>query len=479
MAANSVKLTPPAYGTRRPNKARTWGPDLAAFMEQLGQPLLPWQQLVADAWLAHDAQGRLVNQTACLVVPRRQGKSWLLVARMLFGMWWLGERRVTFTAQDHRTASEIFANLCDLVEDHLPELLLVKRLANGQQRLDIRTADGGKARFTPATRTASGGRGQESDLLVLDEGMFLTHSHMAALTPLVAKSQVAGRGQVIVASSAGTTESTVLRQLRDVGRELHGQDGGGLAYHEWCAPADADPADPKAWRAANPSLGSAMLDESVLKSQLMLNSPEGFGREWLGWWGESMDLPAIDPKLWAQLAGKPAPLYADDPCWLAFDVAFDKTAARLLLFHTVDGRVNIQVLETITSEDGISEAGFIDLVKHHAAELQPEVIGYDELSGGGVAQQLAAEWPLVRLPVRKYAVACQGLKTAVHDGRVLHDGEPSLAADLARAVPRTHGDGAWIFDRRGREIPGATAAAIGHYLASDPLAQDSVIHAAS
>lgn len=477
--ANAKKLQPPAYGTRRPAKSRTWGPALADFMEQLGKPLLPWQQLVADSWLEHDSEGKLVNSTACLVVPRRQGKSWLLVARMLFGMWWLGEHRVTFTAQDHRTASEIFANLCDLVEDELPELLVNKRLANGQQRLEIRTHDGHTARFTPATRTASGGRGQEADLLVLDEGMYLQHTHMAALAPLVAKSQVAGRGQILVASSAGTQDSEVLRQLRDRGRDLHKLDGKGLAYHEWCAPDDVDPSDEAAWALANPSLGTPMLDVTVLRSQLMLNSPEGFGREWLGWWGETHDMPAIEPRLWAQLAGKPAPLYADDPCWLAFDVAFDKTAARLLLFHQSGGRVNIQVLETITSEAGISEAGFIDLVRHHAAELQPEAIGYDELSGGAVAQQLAAEWPLVRLPVRKYAVACQALRTAVHEGRVLHDGEPSLALDLSRATKRAHGDGAWIFDRRGREIPGATAAAVGHYLASDPEAQDVAIHAAS
>lgn len=448
-------------------------------MEQLGHPLLPWQQLVADCWLEHDARGRLVNQTATLVVPRRQGKSFLLVARMLFGMWWLGEKRVSFTAQDHKTAGEIFANLCSIVEDELPELLVTKRMANGQQRLDIRAHDGTVSRFTPATRTASGGRGTETDLLVLDEGMYLTPSHMAALTPLVAKAQVAGRGQILIASSAGTEESEVLRQMRDRGREIAGAAGNGFSYHEWCAPDDADPSDRRSWQLANPSLGTPMLDESVLASQQLLNSPEGFGREWLGWWGEAMDLPAIDPKAWAMLAGTVEPIYQDDPCWLAFDVAFDKTAARLLLFHQgTAGKVNVQVLETITSEEGISEAGFIDLVRHHAHELQPEAIGYDDLSGGAVAQQLAMEYNLVRLPVRRYAVACAQLRTAVAEGRIVHDGEPSLALDLAKAVKRAHGDGAWIFDRRGREIPGATALAVGHHLASDPEATDTAIAAA-
>ena len=478
--ARGSGLVPPAYGTRRPARSKTWGPDLADFVEQLGIELLPWQRLVVDEWLAHDSKGNLIHPTGCLVVPRRQGKSLLLVARSLFGMWWLGERRVSFTAQNHQTAGEIFAGLCDLVEDQAPELLVSKRLANGQQRLEIRAHDGSTARFTPSTRTASGGRGMETDLLLLDEGMYLQATHMAALTPLVAKAQANGRGQILVTSSAGTTESEVLRQLRDRGRELHKVDGKGLAYHEWCAPDDCEPDDPKAWQAANPSMGTPLLSESFLASQLLLNSPEGFRREHLGGWGEAFDLPAIDPKLWAQAAGSPEPLYTDDPCWLAYDVAFDKTAARLLLFHQGQGgRVQVQVLETITSGEGISEAGFIDLVKHHAAELQPEAIGYDELSGGAIAQQLAAEYNLVRLPVRKYAVACQALRTAVTEGRVTHDGEPSVALDLSKGVKRAHGDGAWIFDRRGREIPGATALAIGHYLASDPEASDSTIAAAS
>ena len=131
-------LVPATYGTRKPARTKTWGPDMADFMEQLGVELLPWQRDVADEWLAHDSQGKLIHPTGCLVVPRRNGKSLLLVARSLFGMWWLGERRVSFTAQNHQTAGEIFSGLCDLVEDQAPELLVSKRLANGQQRLEIR-----------------------------------------------------------------------------------------------------------------------------------------------------------------------------------------------------------------------------------------------------------------------------------------------------------------------------------------------------
>lgn len=470
---------PAAFATAPGKRSRSYVDELAGFAEVFGLELLPWQLEVARQWLEHDAAGALTRHTGTLVVPRRNGKSLLLVVRMLYGMWALGERRVSFSAQDNRTAAEIFGLMVDLVQDHVPEILAGKRLANGQQRLDIRAHDGTVSRFTPTTRTASGGRGLECDLLVMDEGMYLTPSHMAALTPLVAKARHAGRGQVLVASSAGSVESEVLLALRDRGREASGTSPD-FAYHEWCAPDDLPADDQRAWAAANPSLGTALLDAAFLSSQRLLNSPEGFAREHLGAWGESGDLPAIDPQAWT-LATVPvlSPIYEGVPVWFAFDIAFDRTAAALLCFQQLEsGQVECRTLEAISSPEGISERGFRDLIAGHCADLSPESIGYDELSGGHIAKDLATEWPLVKLPVRKYSVACQALKHAVQDGRFIHDGDPLVAQDLARAVPKRFGDGAWIFDRGKAVVPAATAAAIGFYLASDPDNTETVVFTA-
>ena len=470
---------PAAFGTTRAKGSASYGGEFVEFCRVFGVELLPWQVAVSDQWLEHDG-GALTRNTAALVVPRRNGKSMLLVMRILFGMYALGERRVSFSAQDHRTSGEIFALMADLIEDNVPELLAGKRLANGQQRLDLRTHDGRVARFTPSTRTASGGRGLECDLLVMDEGMYLTPSHMAALTPLVAKSRHEGRGQVLIASSAGTVESEVLRQLRDRGRDAHGTDGDGFAYHEWAASDDVDPGSVEAWAQANPSLGTPLLDASFLASQRLLNSAEGFAREHLGAWGESGDLPAIDPAAWnTHQTPKLAPIYEGVPVWLTFDIAFDRTEAVLLCFQQLDGgRVEMRTLEAVASPNGISEAGFRDLIQKHAQELAPEEIGYDELSGGSIAKDLEQEFTLTRLPVRKYAVACQLLKHAVAEGRLVHDGDPLVSTNLARAVPKRYSDGGWIFDRGKATIPAATAAAIGFYLASDPDVSDTTIHVA-
>lgn len=472
--------TPAAWSTKRAPRLKSYSGEFVEFCRVFGVELLPWQVDVSDQWLEHKNH-KLTRNTGTLVVPRRNGKSMLLVMRILFGMYALDERRVSFSAQDHRTSGEIFSLMVDLVEDNVPELMAGKRLANGQQRLDIRAHDGRTSRFTPSTRTASGGRGLECDLLVMDEGMYLAPSHMAALTPLVAKARHEGRGQVLIASSAGTIESEVLRQLRDRGREAHGTAPAGFVYHEWAASDTADPGDPVEWAAANPSLGTALLDEAFLSSQRLLNSPEGFAREHLGAWGESGDLPAIDPSVWSlQQTPKLEPIYEGVPVWFAFDIAFDRTEAVLLCFQQLEGgRIEMRTLEAVASPNGISESGFRDLIIKHAAELNPEEIGYDELSGGGIAKDMVMEYTMTRLPVRKYSVACQLLKHAVAEGRLVHDGDPLVSSHIAKAVPKRYADGGWIFDRGKAVIPSATAAAVGFYLSSDPDVSDTTVHVAN
>ena len=139
----------------------------------------------------------------------------------------------------------------------------------------------------------------------------------------------------------------------------------------------------------------------------------------------------------------------------------------------------MRTLEAVASPDGISEAGFRDLIIKHAQELAPECIGFDELSGGSIAKDLEQEYTLTKLPVRKYSVACALLKHAVGEGRLVHDGDALVAENIGRAVPKRYSDGGWIFDRGKAIIPAATAAAIGFYLASDPDVSDTTIHIAS
>lgn len=469
---------PPAFGTLLDTKLGSYGSAASELAALAGITLLPWQRDVLDEWLEIDKAGRLTRKSATLVVPRRNGKTLLLLTRMLFGLYVLGERRVNYTAQDNRTAFETFESMCDLVE-RVPFVSRVAsvRKANGQQRIDFV----GGGRFVPTTRTGSAGRGLETDLLILDEALYLDAASMAALTPLVARAQANGRGQIIAASSAGTLDSAVFLGMRDRGRALSGKRGGGVAYREWCASDDLATEDPLAWRSSNPSLGTHILEAGFIETQLgVLGASEEFRREHLGRWGVANDLPAIDLDKWLALEVTKVPKRAAGcGVWFAFDLDFARTSARLLLFdRDVRGRVIVNVLESWNNEYGLDELEFSTRVAELAELYAPESIGYDPQTGEAIARVLeSGGHRTTRLPLPRYAQACSILRQAVIDSRVIHDGNTDLAEDLARAIAKPTGDGGFVLSRLRSTtgaIAGAIALAIGHYMASTPETHEAI-----
>lgn len=477
---------PPAWGTVRTRKSETWGPDAADLMELAGYELLPWQRDTLDQMLEHDKDGRLTRGAASLIVPRRQGKTLLLLARMLFGIYAMPnpENRVAYTAQDNRTAYDVFENLIEVVERPAFARYVAPngiRKANGSQRIDFTFPGGRKARFRPSTRTGSAGRGLEVDLLILDEAMYLEAEQMAALTPLVARSQAAGRGQIIATSSAGTVNSEVLAGIRDRGRSVSGTDGNGVAYIEYAADLDRMPDDVEGWYEANPSLGTAIIDEKFLRSQYAILTPEAFAREHLGRWAENASLPAISLDWWNECASSIEPEHDGGDTWLAFDVDYYRTSGRVIQAGTdTRGRVWMRLVEAWDNEHGFDEAAFARRVYEIAEREDVRAVGYDQATGERIADYLAKRrLEVQRLPKPKYAAACAGLAHAVRMGEIVHAGSPVLEADLSRAVPKPFDDGGWTFSRLKAStgpICGAIALALAYALATNPEEGDSDIY---
>ena len=83
------------------------------------------------------------------------------------------------------------------------------------------------------------------------------------------------------------------------------------------------------------------------------------------------------------------------------------------------------------------------------------------------------------LPPAIYANACMALESAVTSAQIVHDGHPSVAEDLGRAVRKPFSDGTgWTFVRdstAGGPIPAAVALAMGYWVASDALGGDAEI----
>jgi hypothetical protein len=468
-------VIPASYATVRADGTKSYGSFAVDKLAEVGLVLLDWQAETLDELLECDEEGRLTRTTGVILCPRRNGKSALLLGRCLFGMMFLDEKNVVFSAHLADTARSAFQAL-EQITRHPKLRPRVRKMLRAEGREELHFDNGSV--FTIRTRTGHGGRGREADLLVLDESLVLTEETVAALTPLTARAAARGRGQVLFASSAGTsgTESLVLNALRDKGRSLSGEVGDGFAYREWCADRLDDPADPETWRKANPSLGTRLLDERFLADARERLTAESYAREHLGIWADTSRLPLVESTAWAELAATSRPKPLNSSTWLTFDVSQDYTSSRVLsFFRTKDGRIAVRVIDALDDERGIDADWLAQRVLGLTSEADPDVIGYENLTGSHIASVLANHgWSerLRKITGARAAAGVAALLVAVRNGSVVHDGSEELAGDLSRAVGKSFGDGGTVFHRLSSAsggIPGAIALGAGFALGADEL----------
>ena len=468
----------PLFATSRAPGLGSWADRVMALAEALGEPLFPWQGDVLDQWLEHDDAGRLTRLSAGLVVPRRNGKSHLIAYRILAGLLLLGERRVLYTAHSGQLAQEMYRQVIGLLEHDLikPHLPGRPYMSEGRERIEF---ENGSRFWVRSRRHGDTVRGLEADLLIIDEALFLTNDQLSALTPLLAKGIAQGRGQMILTSSAGDQAAATLARFAATGRQAAGRSDQPLAWHEWAAPEGSDITSPETWALANPSLGD-IVPEQYLAGQLEYLSPEAFAREHLGVWGSTRRLPAIEPAAWNALAAEERPDGVGG-AWLSFDVSVDLKAARVLLFRpTPLGRLAVSCEASWDGDKEIQLESFAEELLGLCRKHDPETVGYSRRTGEFVARKLEADgYQTKALPPGIYANACMALESAVASKQIIHDGHPSVAEDLGRAVRKPFSDGTgWTFVRdstAGGPIPAAVALAVGYWIASDALGQDADI----
>lgn len=255
----------PRWATPRRPERPTLGPAVAAVAVKLGQPLMPWQQLVADVGLELLPDGRPAYRSVAFTVPRQSGKTTLILSwEVQRAVGWakiLGQpQRILYSAQTGKDARE------KLLEDQVPLLEPHKRLF-GIRRV-TRTNGSESVAWTNGSRLgllASGedsGHGKTLDLGVKDE-LFadVDMRRDQAMNPAMATRPHA---QSLTASTMGTSESIALNAEVAKGRAAVEEDRGtGRAYFEWSATPEQDPGDPATWWSCMPALGRTILLEVV------------------------------------------------------------------------------------------------------------------------------------------------------------------------------------------------------------------------
>jgi hypothetical protein len=368
-----------------PPYARTYGPEAVVLASLAGLDLDAWQQDALHAMLAVRSDGKWACFEYAEIVARQNGKGGILEARVLAGMFLLGERLIMWSAHEYKTAMEAFRRVLVLLRtlgtalsDTLIDVdgVLVKvNNTNGEESFE-RLDTGQRIKFI--ARSKSSGRGFSGDLNIIDEAFAYTLAQQAALMPTMSARP---NPQIVYTSSPPLDGESgdVLFNLRERG-EAGGDDS--LGWRDWGAAGNLSNLDKidldnrEMWAATNPAVGIRITEETIARERRSMGALE-FARERCGIWPQRASAAGVvlDPKLWVALVD-PASKRAGELA-LAVDVTPMRDYASIGLYGPrADGREHMQLVDYRPGTDWVVPR----LIELKAA-LDPVAIALDAKNG--------------------------------------------------------------------------------------------------
>ena len=450
------------------------GADLVDLAAAVGQPLLPWQQYVAEAAHVVKPNGKWAHRTCGLLVSRQNGKSNLVRLRVLAGLLLWGEKLVLSTAQSREVALEQFRLVVELCED-VPWLARqVKKVSRTNGKEELLFNNGGRLKVVATTEGAS--RGFSADLIIVDE--VRQHRTTDAYAALVYTTQARPNPQVWAVSNAGDAGSIVLNRMRDQALQLiaTGQPGP-IGWWEWSAEPGAALDDRDGWAQANPALGW-LIDEDALAARVKSDPPDIVRTEMLCQWVDTLDSP-FPAGVWADAYDPDVDLEVGRPTWLAIDVTPDRRDAALVACQLLadDETKIVKVLDTWHADQTINDLAIAGQVAKRARELEARVVAFDRWTAAGIAQRIAGQSvPVGDVSGARFAQACDELLSAMVSKRLKHTGQENLTEQVSSAARKQSGDGGWRIVRRQSAGPvcAAVAMAMAVHHATQPLSTPEV-----
>jgi len=434
----------PAHSTNRSPDRQTDGSVAARIAKVLGRPLIPWQRHALDLAGEIDPDtGRHAYQRVVLIVPRRAGKSLLMLARGLAGGLAGASRRSFYTSAHRENAARMWRDDWFPAVQSCPLRSFTKLThGNGTETITWRA---NRSTFRLVAATGSAIRGAATNLVVIDEAREIRPDAGDALEAAVFPTQATGAGgQTWIVSNAGTADSLWLARWRDLGRAAVAADTRrGLCYIEYAAPDDADPDDEATWWQAHPALGYH-LNIDAMRADHQVMSPDVFGAEYLGRWPESL----VDSTLLDAWHASPLVDELVDPVVFAVEIDEDRTTADIVAVGGGPGdRLAVELVDRRPHGSWV-----VPRLAELCHRWDPIGLGLD---AGGPAAALMPE--LVNVPTRIMPLQTRETTAAAgafHDlvvqgGVARASGAMQLEMDAAIiAGRRRRSAGAWLYDRR-------------------------------
>ena len=389
--------------------------------------VLDWQELLLYDIMALNPDKLWTHQEYGVSVPRRNGKSELVLCRCLYGL--AKGERILFTAHRTTTAHAIYERLQRLCEQ-AGIYIASSFKAYGKEHLY--TKDAGRVEFR--TRTSTGGLGEGYDLLIVDEAQEYTPDQETALKYTVSDSQ---NPQTILIGTPPTAISagTVFPKYRDRVRAGRGFDCG---WAEWSVDKMTDVYDVDAWYNTNPSLNvNNILTERKIRAEIGEDDTD-FNIQRLGLWLKYNQKSEITANEWAALEVKKLP-DLKGPLFVGIKYGHDgNNVAMSIAVKTVNGKVFIEAIDCRPIKDG---AGWLlDFIRK--ANVKEVVI--DGASGKNLladAMKSAGIKAPILPRVHEYIDANTLFETKLADASIVHMDQESLKQVVTNCERRAIGSG--------------------------------------
>lgn len=387
--------------------------------------VLSWQEALLYDVMAENEEGLWTHQKFGISVPRRNGKSELVLVRCLYGL--KSGEKILYTA--HRTSTshsiwERLDRLCEKAGIHIES----RFRAFGKEHLY--TKDAGRIEFR--TRTSTGGLGEGYDLLIIDEAQEYTPEQETALKYVVSDSlnpQTIMIGTPPTAISAGTVFPKYRSQVLAGGTFESG-------WAEWSVKDFTDVQDVDAWYETNPSLGT-ILTERTIRAEIGEDDTD-FNIQRLGLWLKYNQKSAISATEWDALELKSLPKLKG-PLFCGIKYGHDTSNVSLSIAVRTEGdKVFVETVDCRETRAGM------EWILTFLEKAKPKDVAIDGASGSGLLAK-AMKRDRLRAPklpkVSEVIMANSLLEQKVADGSVVHMDQPALRQVVTNCERRAIGSG--------------------------------------
>jgi phage terminase large subunit-like protein len=444
------------------------GQEMIDFATELGINLMEWQKFVCIHGHKVRPDGRWAHSELGLIMARQQGKSTLMMLRILTGMFVWGEGLQLASAHRLTTSLETFRQIVALMEANPKLEKEVKKIRwqHGAEEIELF----GNRRFVvKAANNAARGL-SKPETIHLDElreykdedaWSSMRYSMMAAKNP-----------QVWIYSSAGDQHSVILNKLRE--RALvSATTNDPIGWFEWSAEPDAPillPSGEMNWQAfaqANPSLGITIHPDNL---KAVINDPPDIVRtEVLAQWVDTIN-SAIDAQKWGLCQTDPIPLDPEKETWFGLDLSPDRKFGALVATQKLPGeKFNLVLLHTWSNDYSINDLAVANDIAPYVRKYNVQTVAYSKRTAQAVASRLVpAGIPITDMDGAIYAESCDRWLGAINSHRLQHGGQDELTQQTLSAAKLPYGDGSWIIGRRASRVAvcAAVASALATYFAT-------------